>query len=123
VAVESYVTPLREVSLHRASLGDFVVYANSLAGLQRVIDTHQGRHKALADSLDFQYMRTVFRLEDKQEDGFVFLSDAFIRQLVGPASKIKEKRRLEGQTSLYMTTHAALFAAWEPGKRPAETRP
>src|SRR5262249_1250655 len=79
-----------------------------------------GRLKALADALDFRYMRTVFRLEDDLEDGFAFLSDAFIRQLVGPASKIKEKRRLEALTSLSMVTHAALFAAWETGKLPAD---
>jgi hypothetical protein len=120
VTVESFVTPQREVSLHRAALGEFVIYSNSPAGLRRVLDAHQGRHKALADSLDFQYMRTVFRLEDEQEDGFAFLSDAFIRQLVGPASKIKEKRRLEALTSLYMVTHAALFAAWENGKLPRD---
>lgn len=118
ITIEKFVTPLREVSLHRASFGDYVVYSNSSAGLRRILDTHQGRHKALADSLDFQYMRTVFRLEDEQEDGFAFLSDPFIRQLVGPAGKIKEKRRLEALTSLYMETHGALFTAWETGKLP-----
>lgn len=120
ITVESFVTPLREVSLHRAVFGDFVVYANSPAGLQRVLDTHLGRYKALAQSLDFQYMRTIFRLEDDQEDGFAFLSDAFIRALVGPASKIKEKRRLEALTSLYMVTHAALFTAWETAQMPGD---
>ena len=119
VTAESFVTPLREVSLHRAAFGDFVVYANSPVGLRRVLDAHQGRLKALADSLDFQYMRTVFRQGDEREDGFAFLSDAFIRQLVGPASKIKEKRRLEALTSLGMVTHAAMFHAWETGRLPA----
>lgn len=118
--LESFVTPHREVSLHRAVFGQFVVYSNSPVALRRVIDAHQGRLKALADSLDFQYMRTVFRLEDEREDGFAFLSDAFIRQLVGPASKIKEKRRLEALTSLGMVTNAALFTAWETGKLPAD---
>jgi hypothetical protein len=65
-------------------------------------------------------MRTVFWLTDDLEDGFAFLSDAFIRQLVGPASKIKEKRRLEALTSLAMVTNAALFSAWETGKLPAD---
>jgi hypothetical protein len=119
VDIESYVTPLREVSLHRACLCQFVVYSNSPVALQRVLDAHEGRLKSLAESLDFQYMRTVFRLEDEREEGFAFLSDAFIRQLVGPASKIKEKRRLEALTSLAMTTHAAMFTAWETGKLPA----
>jgi hypothetical protein len=120
IDLESFVTPLREVSAHRAVIGDFVIYSNSRVALRRVIDVHQGRLKALADSLDFQYMRTVFRLEDELEDGFAFLSDAFIRQLVGPASKIKEKRRLEALTSLQMVTHGAMFAAWENGQLPAD---
>jgi hypothetical protein len=122
VVIQRYVTPRREVSLHRASFGDYVVYSNSLAGLRRVIDTYHGRHKALADAGDFRYMRTIFRRDDRQEDGFIFLSDAFIRQLVGPASKIKEKRRLEALTSLYMATHGAMFTAWETGKLPADHR-
>jgi hypothetical protein len=118
--LESFVTPHREVSLHRAVVDRFVIYSNSPVALRRVIDAYQGRLKALADSLDFQYMRTVFRLEDEREDGFAFLSDAFIRQLVGPVSKIKEKRRLEALTSLGMVTNAALFTAWETGKLPAD---
>ncbi len=118
VLIETFVTPLREVSLHRAVLDEFVIYSNSATGLRRVVDTRQGRLKALANSLDFQYMRTIFRLEDSQEDGFAFLPDAFIRQLVGPASKIKEKRRLEALTSLAMLTHGAMFAAWETDKLP-----
>jgi hypothetical protein len=120
VPVETFVTPLREVSLNRAVLGEFVIYSNSPTGLRRVLAAQQGRIKALADSLDFQYMRTVFRLEDKDEDGFAFLSDAFIRQLVGPASKIKEKRRLEALTSLTMVTNGALFDAWATGRLPAD---
>ena len=88
--------PTGKSSLHRAALfGDFVVYSNSPAGLRRVVDAHQGRLKSLAEALDFRYMRTVFPADAEKEDGFVFLSDPFIRQLVGPASKIKEKRRLE----------------------------
>ena len=75
-----------------------------------------GMGKALADSLDFKYMRTVFRLGDEKEDGFLFLSDAFLRHLVGPSLRIKERRRLEALTSLYMVTHGAMFTAWETGK-------
>jgi hypothetical protein len=111
--VESFVSPLREVSVYRAVIGDCVLYSNSPTGIRRALDAHYGRQKALSDSLDFQYMRTIFRLEAPEEDGFVFLSDAFIRQLVGPTSKIKEKRRLEALTSLSMATNAALFAGWD----------
>src|SRR5215510_13405467 len=118
--VEQFSTPLREVSLHRAVVDDVVVYSNSEAGMRRVLQAHKGDIKPLARSLDFQYMRTVMRLDDKLEDGFLFLSDAFIRQLVGPASKIKERRRIEALTSLSMLTHGAMFTAWETGKLPAD---
>src|SRR5262249_55498445 len=120
VAVESFVTPYREVSLHRATVDDYIVYSNSAVALRRVLDTRAGRRPALAASLDFRYMRTVFHRDDKSEDGFAFLSDAFIRQLVGPESKIKERRRLEALTSLHMLTHGALFAGWQTGKPPKD---
>jgi hypothetical protein len=118
--IERFVTPQREVSLHRAAVGDFVIYSNSPVGVRRVLDAHAARIKCLADADDFRYMRTVFPTGEKGEDGFVFLSDAFIRQLTGPASRIKEKRRLEALTSLYLLTNAALFGAWETGKLPAD---
>ena len=118
VEIESFVTPRREVSLHRAFVGDFAIYSNSPAALRRILDTQAGRRKAMADALDFQYMRTIFVRSEKTEDGFAFLSDAFIRQLVGPASKIQEKRRLEALTSLRLLTHGALFTSWETGKVP-----
>ncbi|HWG46649.1 MAG TPA: hypothetical protein VN688_28060 [Gemmataceae bacterium] len=120
VIIESFTTPLREVSLHRATVEEYVIYANSPVGLRRILATYRGGHKALADARDFQYMRTIFRHDDKDEAGFAYLSDAFIRQLVGPASKIKEKRRLEALTSMVMLNEGALYHAWETGKPPAD---
>jgi len=118
VVIESFVTPLREVSLHRAMFADYAVYSNSAVAVRRIIDCQQGKIKRLADALDFQYMRTVFRLDDPEEDGFVFLSDAFIRNLVGPVVRIKERRRLEALTSMHMLTNGAMFTAWQTGKLP-----
>ncbi|MBI1830602.1 MAG: hypothetical protein HYR84_04025 [Planctomycetes bacterium] len=63
-------------------------------------------------------MRTIFRADDAAEDGFVFLSDAFIRNLVGPAVRIKERRRLEALTSLQMVAQGAMYTAWQTGKLP-----
>ena len=75
---------------------------------------------ALARSPDFRYVRTVFRRGDREEDGFAFLPDAFIRHLVAPAAKIKEKRRLEALAALSMASYGALFAGWEAGRLPAD---
>ena len=120
VAIRSAVTPGREVSLYRARLGEVSLFSNSPAGIRRVIDAAKGKRKRLSDSLDFQYMRTVFRADDKAEDGFAFLSDPFIRSMVGPAMKIKQARRLEGLASLRMLTNGAMLAQWESG-RPASS--
>jgi hypothetical protein len=122
VTIESYVTPQREVCLYRAVVGDFVLHANSLPALRRVLDTGQGRRPALAESPDFRHMRAVFPVADRDEDGFILLPDAFVRQVVGPASKIKEKRRREALTSLHLVTYGGLFAAWETGSLPPDQR-
>ena len=111
--IESFTTPLREVSLHRTTMGDFVVLSNSPAGLRRVLDTRSKKVRPLSESLDFRYMRTCFRVDDPEEDGFGFLPDAFIRRLVGPADRIKQLRRAEALTALHTATDAALLAGWE----------
>jgi hypothetical protein len=119
VEVRSFVTPHREVSLHRAIVGNVIVCSNSPVAVRRVIDVARGKRESLADSLDFQYMRTIFVRDKEREDGFAFLPDAFIRRLVGPATRIKAKRRLEALAALTEASHAALFVAQETGKLPA----
>ncbi len=119
VRIESFATPLREISLHRVVVEEIVIYSNSLAGLHRILDARNSPDHALAKAQDFQYMRLIYRYTDKDEDGFAFLSDAFIRRLLSPASKIKEQRRLKALASLSLVHHAALFHAWETGRLPA----
>ncbi len=86
--------------------------------MRRVIDTWKGKRPALAKSLDFVYMRTLYPLGDKTEDGFIFLSDAWLRFLTGPRLRIGQKRRIETVTSLEMIKNAALFYLWEnPGSK------
>src|SRR5262249_47403367 len=116
--LETFATPRREVSLYRAVLGKVVACSNSPQALRRVIARHARAHPSLAESLDFQYMRTVFRRDAREEDGFVFLSDAFIRRLVGPATRIKQRRRLEARATLTLLGHAAVVAGWQMGKLP-----
>ncbi len=116
--IENFVTPLREISMHRTVFDDHVIYCNSLAGLRRILDASQGRSKRLSDSLEFQYLRSAFR----EEETFLHLPDAFHRRVNGPACKITEKRRGEALTTLTLLTQGALFTAWETGKLPASHR-
>ena len=119
VTIESFVAPRREVSAYRCVLDDrVVVYSNSPVAIRRIIDTAKKKLPALADSKDFLYMRTVFRWKDPQEDAFLFFSDTFLRELLGPVKRIQESRRTEALASLYMLHHAAMYAAWETGQLP-----
>jgi len=118
VAVEGWRDRFRTVCVYRARVGGFLICSSSRPALEKVLDVRDGRLPALDDSLDFQYMRTIFRAQDASEAGFAFLSDAFIRQLVGPVHKIKSKRRLEARASLELATHAILATALECGRWP-----
>ncbi|HUU03143.1 MAG TPA: hypothetical protein VM425_17045 [Myxococcota bacterium] len=113
VSIQRFLTDDRQVSCHRAKLGDYYVYSNSSTAIRSIIDAKQGRRPALAKSLDFIYMRTLYPLGKKNEDGLIFLSDPWLRMLTGPALRISEKRRIETVTSLEMAKNAALFYLWE----------
>jgi hypothetical protein len=116
ITVQRLVSPRRTVSCFRCWLGDVCVYGNSLAGLSRVIDVYAKQRPSLAGAADFRYMRAaVYPFDEKNEDGFLYLSDEFIRRLVGPELRIKEKRRLEAVTSLKMLENAVLFHGYKYG--------
>ncbi|MFO0880195.1 MAG: hypothetical protein U0840_22835 [Gemmataceae bacterium] len=116
--IESVTTPRREVSLHRVTVGKVVLCSNSAVAIRHVLDTHAGKRPCLAESLDFQYMRTIFLRDASQEDGFAFLSDPFVRRLVGPATRIKEMRRQQARVSLLLAGEAALAGALRTGTWP-----
>lgn len=118
VPILSVTTPDRAVSSHSAYLGDTKVYSNSLDALKRVIDTQAKRRPSMADNLDFQYMRTVFPAAPEAEDGFIYLSDAFIRKLVGPRWKVEAQRRIICQNHLRMIANAATMSRTELRKKP-----
>ncbi|MFO0875903.1 MAG: DUF1559 domain-containing protein [Gemmataceae bacterium] len=99
---------------------DLHVRSNSLVGLRRVLDAIEGKGvRRLGDSDEFAYIRTLMPRGAKEEDGFVYLSDPFIRRLVGPGVKLTERRRMLCFNHLKMISHAALFYRTQYGKAPA----
>lgn len=116
IAIESLVSPFRRVSCFRCWLGDVCVYSNSATAIRRIIDTHAKERPCLAAAADFRYMRAVvYPMDHEKEDGFLYLSDSFIRNLVGPETRIKEVRRLQAMTSMRMLTNATLFHGHQHG--------
>jgi hypothetical protein len=117
-SIQHLITPDQVVRCYRAKLDDYFLYSNSPAAIRRVIDTYKDKRASMAKSLDFSYIRTLYPLGDKEENGLIFLSDPFIRSLVGPGTRIAEKRRIEAITSLEIVKNAALLFLWEnPGQK------
>ena len=88
--------------------------------LERVlaaIDRRAGRVARLGDAAEFKYIRTLMPRGDKREDGFVYLSDPFIRRLVGPEVKLTERRRMVCYNHLRMIGHAAMLYRTQFGRQ------
>ncbi|MEM7232366.1 MAG: hypothetical protein AAF517_09340, partial [Planctomycetota bacterium] len=117
--IHSVRTPLREVSSYSVQVENYAIVSNSPVGIRRVLDAKDGRRESQASLLGRKFVRTLLP-HGKGEDGFVYLSDPFIRYLVGPELRLKESRRLECSTSLSAISHST---AWRHlrGAKPAQT--
>jgi hypothetical protein len=118
-------TPDRSICVYAAYPAPHVhVRSNSLVALERVIDAIHGQTvegkpvKRLGDTAEFKYIRTLYPLEAEEEDGLVYLSDPFIRRLVGPQVKLTERRRMLCYNHLRMIGHAAMLYRTEHGSPP-----
>jgi hypothetical protein len=119
MTIKSVVTGGRSVSSHSVWLGDYKVYSNHVETLRLIIDTFAKKRKSMADNLDFRYMRTIFPATAQDEDGFIFLSDPFIRKLLSPRWKIEAQRRIICQNHLRMIANAATMYRTELRKQPS----
>jgi hypothetical protein len=101
------------------------VRSNSKVALRRVLEAIRGKDgegravRRLGDTTEYAYIRTLMPRGAKEEDGFIYLSDPFIRHLVGPRLKLAERRRVLCYNHLRMIGHAALMYRTEFGKAPA----
>jgi hypothetical protein len=119
----SLTTPDRDLSVFSAYPGkDLHIRSNSLAALQRVLEAHQGKTvdgkpaSRLGDSTEFTYIRALLPRDSQEEDGLIYLSDPFIRRLMGPQVKLTERRRMLCYNHLKMIGHAALLYHGEQRK-------
>ena len=119
-------TPERDVSVVSAYPEEGLhVRSNSPAAFRRIIEAIKGKDaqgravRRLGDASEFAYMRTLMPRDDAREDGFVYLSDPFVRRLMGPVVKLTERRRLLCYNHLRMTGHAALLFRTERGRAPS----
>jgi hypothetical protein len=118
-------TPERDLSVISAYPEEGLhVRSNSLAAFKRIVEAIKGRDsngrpvRRLGDTAEFAYIRTLMSRNDAREDGFVYLSDPFVRRLMGPVVKLTERRRLLCYNHLRMIGHAALLFRTERGRAP-----
>lgn len=107
------------VAQHRTLVDDVMVLSNSRAALERVLDTKAGRRTALSASGDFRYFRARFPFDPEAEDGFAFLSDAFVGHVISPRVKILQARRMQAAADLSAVGFGALLHGWLQGEAPA----
>lgn len=119
VSIESIVTLDRRISSHSAYLGQYKVNSNSLDLLRLIIDTFAKRRRSMGENLDLQYMRTIFPGTAAAEDGFIYLSDSFIRKLLSARWKIEAQRRIVCQNHLRMIANAGTMYRTEMRKVPS----
>ncbi|NQU20576.1 MAG: hypothetical protein HQ567_04785 [Candidatus Nealsonbacteria bacterium] len=114
-------TPDREIHVFSAYPTEKLhVRSNSKAGLARVLRAIAGKGDIgrLGEATEFKYIRTLMVRGDEREDGFVYLSDAFIRRLVGPELKVTELRRMLCYNHQRMIGHATMLYRTQFGKSP-----
>ena len=114
----SVVAADRSISSYTLIMGDTAVVSTSLAALQRIVAVSSGRLPALAQADDFRYMRTIFPQNAQEEDIFVYLSDAHIRNLVSPRWKIGEARRMRCSGNMTLLANARLWFRAEQRREP-----
>ncbi len=119
-------TPDRSVSVFSAyPTAELHVRGNSKAAFERVLQAVLGKApdgkpvRRLGDTDEYRYVRTLMPRGAKEEDALVYLSDPFIRRLMGPAVKLTERRRVLCYNHLRMVGHAALLYRTERSQAPA----
>jgi hypothetical protein len=107
------------VSSYTAVRQGLAAIGTSLVALKEVIDAAEGARVSMAASPEFRYMRALYPYSDGTEDGFLFLSDAFVRRVVSPRLKIGEARRMRCAVSLQTAAYSSVLFRTEQGLPPS----
>jgi hypothetical protein len=113
--------PTGTVRQHRAFVAaeNLSVVSNSENAIKAVLDAIDGKRRRLSEDEDLTYM---LARDPGEHDGFAFLGDHFIAEVVGPRQKVLAARRQEALAELLTPGYTALLYGWLEGKAPADTQ-
>jgi hypothetical protein len=94
------------------------IISNSIKAAEKVADTFSGKSPALSDAQDYRYMRSIYPAGKTNEDGFIYLSEKFIRHIVSPQLRIKEARRMYESMKISVLEKYMIFHYQLTGKLP-----
>ncbi|MCY3019747.1 MAG: hypothetical protein NTW87_12050 [Planctomycetota bacterium] len=109
--VDYLFTDDRRVRSFHVSHGKYHLITNTRTIAARFLEAAANIRPLKADA-GFRHARTSFP-PDSRDEAFIFLSDPFIRALVGPAYKIEMARRLRARTEMDMVILARMAASAE----------
>lgn len=123
VDIDSVHTPDRRIHVFSSyPTPELHLRSNSRPALERIIDAIQGKSangklvQRLGDTAEFAYIRTLLPPDAPEEDGLIYLSDPFMRHMVGPQLRLTERHRMVCYSNLKMISHASLMYRTEQGK-------
>ena len=93
--------------------GGYLFVTTSKTLMERFIETGQGKD-SLGKSAEFLHARCVMPI-DRDDSVFVYLSDAFFRNMASPRYWIEMARRLEAAADIELAQMASLVSATEGG--------
>ncbi|PKL47573.1 MAG: hypothetical protein CVV42_12640 [Candidatus Riflebacteria bacterium HGW-Riflebacteria-2] len=104
--VQAFTSPDYRFRSYRITAKGHQIICNSPILMEKIISVIDGKAQPLTEYLDLHYF---YEHIEKNFAGpgriFSFLSDAFIRKLIGPAYKIATKRRLDCIRSTLLQSH------------------
>ncbi|MCL2146976.1 MAG: hypothetical protein FWH52_04120 [Synergistaceae bacterium] len=110
-AVSLLSSPLNEVRSFYVQDGDFHLVTTSSWMAQRFLEIAKTSGESLGSLEEFRYARS--QIESSESGIFIYLSDPFFRNLVGPAYRVEMTRRAQSISELQMLSLARLAAVQE----------
>ena len=113
---EDGLASVGEPAVHLARHGDILILSTSAGEAGAALDlARNGGDASLGASAEFRYLLGQLPLAEDSDEVFFYLSDPFIRAMVGPRLKIAQHRRNAVRARLDLLSAAALLYELDHG--------